>query len=156
MKLEEINKLIKDFEKSSLRELELKLGDVHLKLSKNEQTIIQNNVSENKVVENIKLNEVKEEKIEANEPKINMPENLVKSPLVGTFYAASDPNAKPFVSVGSKVKKGDVLCIIEAMKIMNEITSPFDGVVSKINYNNTDVVGFDDVLMVIENEHHTK
>jgi len=56
----------------------------------------------------------------------------VTSPMVGTFYASSSPDADPFVSVGQKVKKGDTLCIIEAMKMMNEIESEYDGVVEDI------------------------
>jgi acetyl-CoA carboxylase biotin carboxyl carrier protein len=66
----------------------------------------------------------------------------VPSPLVGTFYAASSPNAEPFVKVGQTIAKGQTICIIEAMKIMNEIVSPYAGVVEKINFRNGDVVGF--------------
>ena len=64
----------------------------------------------------------------------------VVSPMVGVFFAAPSPDAKPYVSVGSKVKKGDVLCIIEAMKLMNEITADADGVVEEICVRNKDVV----------------
>jgi len=73
----------------------------------------------------------------------------VKSPLVGTYYGGSAPDSEPFVKLGQTVKKGDTLCIVEAMKIMNEIASPFAGVIEKINVKNGDVIGFDKVLMVI-------
>ncbi|MGL4338537.1 MAG: acetyl-CoA carboxylase biotin carboxyl carrier protein [Turicibacter sp.] len=76
--------------------------------------------------------------------------NSVKAPLVGTFYGSNNPGGKPFVSVGDTVKKGQVLCIIEAMKVMNEIESPFDGVITEVNVANEDAIGFDQVLMVIE------
>jgi acetyl-CoA carboxylase biotin carboxyl carrier protein len=58
--------------------------------------------------------------------------NEVKSPMVGTFYSAPEPGAKPYVSVGSRVSKGQILCIIEAMKIMNEIESEVSGVVTEV------------------------
>ena len=74
----------------------------------------------------------------------------IKSPLVGTFYASPTINGNPYVEVGQPVKKGQVVCIIEAMKIMNEITSPYDGVLKEVLIKNGDVVGYDDSIMVIE------
>ena len=70
----------------------------------------------------------------------------VKSPLVGVFYAAPAPDAAPFVKVGDTVKKGDVLCIVEAMKLMNEIVAETDGVVVDICAGNGDVVEFGQTL----------
>ncbi len=70
----------------------------------------------------------------------------VKSPLVGVFYASSAPDAEPFVKVGDKVKKGDVLCIVEAMKLMNEITASHDGEVVDICIQNGSVVEFGQTL----------
>ena len=69
-----------------------------------------------------------------------------KSPMVGVFYAAPSPDAKPFVEVGSKVKKGDIVCIVEAMKLMNEITAEFDGEVVDICVHNGDVVEYGQTL----------
>ncbi len=76
----------------------------------------------------------------------------VKAPLVGTFYAASDPEAAPYVTKGQAVKKGDVVGLIEAMKIMNEILAPCDGVVSSISVENGTFVAFDQELLRIEGE----
>lgn len=70
-------------------------------------------------------------------------EKQVKAPLVGTFYSSNEPGGKPFVSVGDTVKKGQPLCIIEAMKVMNEIESPYEGVVKEIKVQNEEAVGFD-------------
>ena len=67
---------------------------------------------------------------------------LVTAPMVGTYYAASSPDEAPFVTVGQKVSKGDVLCIIEAMKMMSEITAQYDGVVVEILAENGQAVGF--------------
>lgn len=74
-----------------------------------------------------------------------------KSPIVGTFYAASSPDAKPYASVGDRVSKGQTLCIIEAMKIMNEIESETDGVVEKVLVSNGQAVEYDQPLFVIRN-----
>jgi acetyl-CoA carboxylase biotin carboxyl carrier protein len=76
--------------------------------------------------------------------------NLVTAPMVGTFYAASTPTAKPFVAVGDDVKEGQVLCIIEAMKMMNQIESDKAGKVTAIMCKNGDPVEFGQPLFVIE------
>lgn len=76
--------------------------------------------------------------------------SIVKAPIVGTFYAAPSPEKPAFVKVGQKVKKGDVLFIIESMKLMNEIQSDFDGVVKKIFVSDATAVEFDQPIMVIE------
>src|SRR5699024_7587573 len=76
--------------------------------------------------------------------------NVVKSPLVGTFYNAPSPDAEPYVKVGDTVKKGQVLAIVEAMKLMNEIESEFDGTVEKILVSNEEVVEYGQPLFVIK------
>ncbi len=76
--------------------------------------------------------------------------NIVKSPLVGTFYNAPSPDAEPFVKEGDTVKKGQVLGIVEAMKLMNEIESEFDGTVEKILVSNEQVVEYGQPLFVIK------
>lgn len=75
--------------------------------------------------------------------------NVVSCPLVGTFYAASSPDAEPFVKVGDTVKKGQVLGIVEAMKLMNEIESEYDGVIKAILVNNGDLVEYGQDMFVI-------
>jgi len=76
--------------------------------------------------------------------------NLVTAPMVGTFYAASSPTSKPFVSIGDEVKEGQVLCIIEAMKMMNQIESDRAGKVTAIMCKNGDPVEFGQPLFVVE------
>lgn len=73
----------------------------------------------------------------------------VKSPAVGVFYTASSPDSKPFVEIGDTVQKGDTLCIIEAMKLMNEITSDVDGEIAEICVGNGQVVEYDQPLFRI-------
>jgi acetyl-CoA carboxylase biotin carboxyl carrier protein len=75
---------------------------------------------------------------------------IVKSPIVGTFYRSAEPGAKPFVSVGDTVRKGQVLCIIEAMKLMNEIDSEYDGEVTSIYIENGQAVQYGERLFAIK------
>jgi len=74
----------------------------------------------------------------------------VKSPMVGTYYSAPEPGAKPYLTVGERISKGQILCIIEAMKIMNEIESEFDGVVKEILAQNSHPVEYGQVLFRID------
>jgi acetyl-CoA carboxylase biotin carboxyl carrier protein len=74
----------------------------------------------------------------------------VKSPMVGTYYSAPEPGAKPYLTVGDRISKGQILCIIEAMKIMNEIESEFDGVVMEILAQNSHPVEYGQVLFRID------
>jgi acetyl-CoA carboxylase biotin carboxyl carrier protein len=74
----------------------------------------------------------------------------VKAPLVGVYYAASSPDAEAFATVGRRVKRGQTVCIIEAMKVMNEIPAPCDGTIVSISAENATMVAFDQVLMTIE------
>jgi acetyl-CoA carboxylase biotin carboxyl carrier protein len=74
----------------------------------------------------------------------------ITSPIVGTFYRAPAPDAEPFVEIGSKVKKGQVLCVIEAMKLMNEIESEVDGVVERVLVENGHAVEYGEPLFILE------
>ncbi len=141
--IKDIQKIIKDFENSKLTELELSIEDVKIKLSKNK--------NESKSAVETVLSQV--QSIVPEEQVKSMLGLEIKSPLVGTFYRSESPTSKPFVEVGQVVRKGDVLCIIEAMKIMNEITAPASGKVLNILLNDKDVVSFDQVLMTIEESH---
>ena len=139
MDFKQIQSIIKNFEKSTMTNLEIETEEIKLKLSK--------------------LNELRPTVVEVKEPtKVSVEtksENEangieIKSPLVGTYYESDNPNGTPFVKVGDQVAEGDTLCIIEAMKIMNEITAPKAGVVESISVLNGAAVGFDQVLMVIK------
>ena len=86
--------------------------------------------------------------VPAREPKTRFLE--VKSPMVGTYYGAPEPGAKPYLAVGDRISKGQIVCIIEAMKIMNEIESEFDGVVKEILAQNAHPVEYGQVLLRID------
>lgn len=89
---------------------------------------------------------------ETGEVAIDEGLETVVSPIVGTFYDSPSPDSDPYVTVGSEVKKGDVLCIVEAMKIMNEIKSEYDGVVEQILLENEDIVEYGQHLMLIRSK----
>lgn len=90
---------------------------------------------------------------EKNEILAKEQEGLVTSPLVGTVYLAPSPDADPFVRVGELVKKGQTLCVIEAMKIMNEVPAPHSGRVTEIICENAQVIGYGDPIFVVEGGH---
>ena len=84
------------------------------------------------------------------EEKIVDSKAVIKSPIVGTAYLASEPGAKPFVSVGKKIKKGETIMIVEAMKTMNHVPSSLDGTVKKICVEDGQPVEYDQVLIILE------
>jgi acetyl-CoA carboxylase biotin carboxyl carrier protein len=148
MTIKEIQSIIKDFESSSLMSLELEMDNFKIKLSKNKSNEV--------LVKETNKEEIKKESNSKNQQQIDITnQKVIKSPLVGTFYQSSTPTGKPFVEVGQNVKKGQVVCIIEAMKIMNEITSPYDGIVKEVFVHNGDVIGYNQTIMRV-GDHHEK
>ncbi len=145
MDLKELEKLIKLFEASKITILELDENGTKIKLSKNKNDIIIGNNSQSSEVLNTAPVQASENEAEA----IDIKGTVVKSPLVGTYHEAPYKDASPFVKVGDKVKKGEKLCIIEAMKVMNEITAPADGVIKKIYASDGDMVEYGKELFVI-------
>jgi len=148
MKPEEL-KVYADFMKEyGLEYLEVKKGDFHLILSKKGKEIHEGKITEDRP--EININKILEESKQPSQEVENIV--YVKSPLVGTFYRAPSPTSPPFVQQGQKVKKGDILCIIEAMKVMNEIKSDYDGIVKEILVENGKPVEFGQVLFIISKE----
>ena len=84
------------------------------------------------------------------EEEIEISKTVVKSPIVGTAYLASEPGAKPFVSVGKKIKKGETIMIVEAMKTMNHVPSSLDGTVKKICVEDGQPIEYDQILIILE------
>ena len=140
MEYEKIIQLINDFGNSKLNNLKLDFPDgTKIDMSKNEEKvkIIETSTDLNKELQNeVEVTENAKEKNNLNSG------NIITSPMVGTFYLKPSPNAEPYVKVGQRVKKGDVLCIIEAMKLMNEIESEYDGVVEEILVKDSESVEY--------------
>lgn len=86
----------------------------------------------------------------ASGPRIKPNQTLIRSPFVGTFYASPSPDSDPFVKVGHKVKKGDVLCIVEAMKLMNEIEAETDGIIAEVLVQNGQPVEYNQPIFIID------
>jgi acetyl-CoA carboxylase biotin carboxyl carrier protein len=149
MDFKKVQDLIKYFESSKLTTMAIEDGTFKLALSKLKETA--NSEPKTLVVNDSKILppnvNVKAQNTVANKPTEDILLKDVTSPLVGTYYAASSPTSEPFVKIGQRVNKGQTVCIVEAMKIMNEIASPFSGVVEKINCKNGDVVGFNQVVI---------
>ena len=124
MEYEKIKELINCMGNSALTALDIEFPD-GIKINMKKEA----NVS----VATVETTKVETEKIDSDVvPEVKIEGNIVKSPMVGTFYIKPSPNAESYVSVGSEVKKGSILCIIEAMKLMNEIESEFDGKIAEI------------------------
>ena len=139
MEYSEIKQIMKDMENSKLAELSIEFPDgtkISLKNEVEEKIkIVPENIIEKAPV---KENIVPQEKTEEVEENLK----VVTSPMVGTFYAKPSPNADTFVEIGKKVKKGETLCIVEAMKLMNEIEAEYDGEIVEILVKDGEMVDY--------------
>lgn len=157
MDLEELRKVITIFEASSLSELEIEQKGVKFRLAKKEgssQIFSEGATPEGRKSVRPEGSEVPAAKSEVDKTeeaqKASDREVVVRSPLVGTFYRAHSPEEEPFAEVGQYVHPGQTLCIIEAMKVMNEIASEVPGTVKKILAENGQPVEYDQELLIIE------
>jgi len=138
--MDKVKELMKAFEEANINKMKLEMHDLKLELEKSSGTAQKS------------IETRREEILEEKEPQSDILAYKVKSPLVGTFYASPSPDAKAYVQVGDHVTKGTTLCIIEAMKVMNEIKAPVNGVIQKILVQANDMVEYDQVLMTIEED----
>ena len=148
MEFEKMIELIKTVSDSNLTQFQIEEDGFKLsmKTDKQSKVVVQKQESVPKENQSVAIADAEP----AEQKEIKKAEgNVVKSPLVGTFYSASSPDSAPFVKVGDTVKKGQVLGIVEAMKLMNEIESEFDGVVKEIQIENEQVVEYGQPLFVI-------
>ena len=147
MDIKDIYEVWDRFEKSSLSELKLSLGGDNLELKK-AMEVISTEDRPGKIKQQIIT---KNNFTEENEPNdVNSDYKEIKAPFVGTFYRSASPEAKPYVSVGDVVKKGDILGIIEAMKIMNELAAPFSGKIVEIRAEDSKMIEYNQVLFLLE------
>ncbi|KGJ49664.1 MULTISPECIES: acetyl-CoA carboxylase biotin carboxyl carrier protein [Paraclostridium] len=155
MKVNEIKELLLTIDKTNLTYVNLKDENFILEVSKGEVSV-NTKTAENKK-EELKLTEVSSAYDEANKEEASVDlevsnDNIhvIKAPIMGTYYEASSPESSTFVKVGDKVSKGDTLCIIEAMKLMNEINSDVDGEVVDILVSNEDLVEYNQAIFKIK------
>jgi acetyl-CoA carboxylase biotin carboxyl carrier protein len=150
MDIRKIKKLIELLEESGIAELEIKEGEESVRISRQSSAIVQH------MAQPMQMASVPQAMAapagaavpaEAPEPERG---HQVKSPMVGTFYSAASPTSGPFVTQGQQVNVGDTLCIIEAMKMMNQIEADKSGKISAILVEDGSPVEFDQVLFIIE------
>lgn len=155
MDINKVKELIKAVSESELTAFEYEEGNIKMSLKKGpveennivtqvKEKIVSGDVKETAHITDTTVKNKQEEKTETDW------ENIVKSPLVGTVYLSPEEGKEPFVKVGDKVSKGQTLAIVEAMKLMNEIESDFDGVVRKIYVENATTVEYNQPLFAIE------
>ena len=154
MEFENLLTLIKTVSDSDLTDFDYEENGTRIRLKKKKETVVVSGASSNvpvmglenvQTVENVAAVNTANTQADNSEPE----GMIVKSPLVGTFYAAPAEDADPFVSVGDQVKKGQTLAIVEAMKLMNEIESDFDGKVAEIYVENGQAVEYGQPLFRI-------
>ncbi len=165
MNLDDIEKIVKFLSTSDIQEFELEQDGVKLKLNRGKLVTAELASSASRMFQQFDAAQSVITQAPASS-NISVPSSApapaaseypshyveVKSPIVGTFYGKPSPDADAFVSEGTKVKKGDTLCIIEAMKIMNEIEAPRSGTVRRIRLTDGEVVEYGEVLFAIEPE----
>ena len=155
MELEKIIELIHTVSESNLTQFTMEEGNLKISMKTDKQTKVIAAPQAAAAVPAAMVTETVQAAVPARENAQQTQEeildgNVVKSPLVGTFYNAPSPDAEPYVKEGDTVKKGQVLAIVEAMKLMNEIASEFDGTVEKVLVSNEDVVEYGQPLFVIK------
>ena len=151
MDLRKIKKLIEMLQESDLNEIEVKEGEESVRINRKKESVIHTSaplsVGQNLNQSSVPLPQTDSSEIESEQAAENL--NHITSPMVGTFYAAPAPGSAPFVTKGTKVSAGDVLCIIEAMKMMNQIEADKSGIISDILVEDGDPVEFDQALFLI-------
>jgi acetyl-CoA carboxylase biotin carboxyl carrier protein len=147
MDIRKVKKLIEMLENSNLEEIEIQEGEESVRLVKSNHRT-QTAIPQSIVLPQENSSQATIEDIETEE-EIKKEGNSINSPMVGTFYASASPGAKPFISVGDLVAEGDVVCIVEAMKMMNEIKSEFSGTVLSVNVENSEPVEYGQSLFEI-------
>lgn len=154
MDYKDIKKLMDDMGNSKLEELEIEFPDgvkISMKKKDNKEVIMPTTVIEAGAPMTVPVVKQKEEKsMMTVDSKNEENYKIIKSPMVGTFYSSSSPDKEPFVKIGDKVKKGQVVCILEAMKLMNEIESEFDGEIVEICAKNEDIIEYGAPLFKIK------
>ena len=154
MDLRKIKKLMELLEESGIAEIEVKEGEESIKLSRNTQAVqnIINPTAETNqtitAIDNVKDTAVTDD--EKDKSKELPDGDIITSPMVGTFYRSASPESKPFVEKGQKVSKGDTLCILEAMKMMNQVNAESGGTIIDILVDDADPVEFGQPLFVIK------
>ena len=153
MKYEELRELITHIDESSLAYVDVETESHHVIISKEvpqmrmsqEDSPQAQTITEPSVENEVRTVEIPKENVE-----IEVKGEVIEAPMVGVVYLQATPDADPYVKVGDKVQQGDVICIVEAMKLMNEIQAPFSGVITEVFVQNEEVVEYGQPLLRME------
>lgn len=157
MNLKDLEKIIEILRNSDVNEFELEQDGTNIRITRGQQNLIQTVVAAQPAAPVNYTTTAQSQSSVAPQIAATAPAApaadagllKVESPIVGTFYRRSSPDAESYVQVGSKVKKGDTLCIVEAMKLMNEIESPADGTIEKILIEDGHIVEYGEIIFLI-------
>ena len=150
MDIRKVKKLIEMLENSNLEEIEIQEGEESVRLVKSNGNISNISSTQSIAVPQMSTKVTPQEENQSEEVNLKSEEgNFITSPMVGTFYASASPGTKPFINIGDFVAEGDVVCIVEAMKMMNEIKSEFSGKVVSIKVENSEPVEYGQALFEI-------
>ena len=144
MDIRKIKKLIEMLQESDLKEIEVSQGDESVRILRSGLNV----TGANKVIQQTEVYSAEPNIEQKIEPK-KIEGNIITSPIVGTFYRKPSPDKDPFIKVGDSVEQGDVLCIIEAMKMMNEIKSDFSGKIVSIDVEDGQPVEYGQHIITI-------
>ncbi len=151
MDIRKVKKLIEMLEESSLAEIEIHEGEESIRISRTSSAAPVAMMAPAASVAPVAVAAAPAQATPAESEEPNIPSgHAVKSPMVGTFYSAPSPGAKPFVQVGDSVSEGDTLCIVEAMKMLNEIEADKGGIIKAILKESAQPVEYGETLFVIE------
>lgn len=150
--IEEINSLAETLKKNELERIKIKNGDCEIIIETKRKCPQVNSIMPmgGSMQPMVNVTAAAATEIAAAPKEEEIKGHIVKSPIVGTFYASPSPDKDAFVKVGDTVKKGDIIMVIESMKLMNEVKSDFDGIVKEILVENGQAVEFDQPIMIIE------
>ena len=143
MDIRKIKKLIEMLQESDLNEIEVSQGEESVRISRDSNNTVSTQMP-------LKSNPIKVPEIGKEEIQPELSGNQIKTPIVGTFYRRPNPEKAAFINVGDIIEVGDVVCIVEAMKMMNEIKSEYSGKVVSIIAEDGQPVEFDQTLIIIE------
>lgn len=154
MQYDQIKELIQIFEHSDLNNMEVTLGNASVKLGRGMANAVEESSEAQMVQTAVKVEnpvtDVAPTTVETEKTESAAGDKIVTAPIVGTFYRASAPDQPPFVKVGDTIAKGDVVCIIEAMKFMNEVISEVDGTITEILVEDAQFVEFGQELFRVK------
>ena len=150
MKSKEIQDIINFIKKTDLDDVSIETENYKIRVKKNKTTYTTTEKVKSEEIKPLKRIEVEDKPEEKKEKENNTKNIIIKSPMIGTFYRSPNPESAPFISEGDIIKPGQTICIVEAMKLFNEIESEVSGKVVKVIANDSSPIEFDQPLFEVD------